>query len=93
MIGAIVGDIVGSRFEFDNCRRKGFEMFHRDCEFTDVTVMTLAIAKALLPYENITDMDAFNKELVDVMHQVGKRYPNCGYGGRFYSWIIVQSNC
>ena len=47
MIGAIIGDIVGSRFEFDNFKSKDFEMFDSECSFTDDTVMTLAIAKAL----------------------------------------------
>ncbi len=45
--------------------------------------MTLAIAKALLSYEKIDDTEAFKKHLVEVMHEVGIRYPYCGYGGRF----------
>ena len=47
MLGAIFGDIVGSRFEFHNCRSKSFELFHPDCSFTDDTLMTLAVAAAL----------------------------------------------
>ena len=47
MIGAIIGDVVGSRFEFDNYKSKDFEMFDKECDFTDDSVMTLAIAKAL----------------------------------------------
>ena len=46
VIGAIIGDIVGSRFEFNNYRKKDFEFFSDDCYFTDDTVMTLAVAKA-----------------------------------------------
>ena len=88
MIGAIIGDIVGSRFEFDNCKSKDFELFDKKCDFTDDSVMTLAIAKALLSYEKIDDTEAFKKHLVEVMHEVGVRYPYCGYGGRFYEWII-----
>lgn len=53
MIGAIIGDIVGSRFEFDNCKSKDFELFDRKCDFTDDSVMTLAIAKALMSYEKM----------------------------------------
>ena len=87
MIGAIIGDIVGSRFEFDNCRTKDFELFHKSCEFTDDTVMTLAIAKTLLKFETITDIEDFKKRLVEVMHEVGLRYPYCGYGGRFIKWM------
>ena len=88
MIGAIIGDIVGSRFEFDNFKLKDFEMFDTECDFTDDSVMTLAIAKALQSYETITDMEAFKKHLVKVMHEVGMRYPHCGYGGRFYVWMM-----
>ena len=88
MFGAIIGDIVGSRFEFDNCKSKEFELFTNTCDFTDDTVMTLAVAKALLPYEAITDMDAFKRELVRVMHEVGMPHPHCGYGGRFCTWMM-----
>lgn len=45
MFGAIIGDIVGSRFEFDNCKSKEFELFTNTCDYTDDTVMTLAVAK------------------------------------------------
>ncbi len=88
MFGAMVGDIVGSRFEFDNFKSKDFEMFHNECDFTDDTVMTLAVAKALLPYETVDDMDKFKKELVFVMHEIGKKYRYCGFGGRFYDWVF-----
>lgn len=88
MFGAIIGDIAGSRFEFDNCKSKEFELFTNTCDFTDDTVMTLAVAKALLPYEAITDMDTFKRELVRVMHEVGMPHPHCGYGGRFCTWMM-----
>lgn len=88
MIGAIIGDVVGSRFEFDNYKSKDFELFDRECDFTDDSVMTLAIAKALQPYETITDYESFKTELVAVMHDVGRRYPHCGYGGRFCVWMM-----
>ena len=88
MFGAIIGDIVGSRFEFDNCKSKEFELFTNTCDYTDDTVMTLAVAKALLPYETITDMDSFKQELVRVMHEVGMPHPHCGYGGRFCTWMM-----
>lgn len=56
MFGAIIGDIIGSRFEFDNCKSKEFELFTNTCDYTDDTVMTLAVAKALLLYGTITDI-------------------------------------
>ena len=87
MIGAIVGDIVGSRFEFDNIKTKEFELFDRDCVFTDDTVMTIAIGKAVYEYGDSPD---FKKHLIDVMHEVGDKYPDCGYGGRFLDWILEE---
>ena len=88
MFGAIIGDIIASRFEFDNCKSKEFELFTNTCDYTDDTVMTLAVAKALLLYGTITDMDAFKRELVRVMHEVGMPHPHCGYGGRFCTWMM-----
>ena len=80
MFGAIIGDVVGSRFEFNERKSKDFELFTKGCTFTDDTVMTLAVAKALLPYETMPDLAKFKSELVQVMHEVGRRYPRCGYG-------------
>ena len=89
MTGAIIGDVVGSRFEFDNYKSKDFEMFHTECDFTDDSVMTIAIAKALMDYYGrYSDIKHFKSRLVEVMHEVGRRYPNCGYGGRFQEWIM-----
>ena len=53
MIGAIIGDIVGSRFEFNNHRSKVFELFSKDCFVTDDSIMTLAIAQALMDTHDI----------------------------------------
>ena len=91
MIGAILGDVVGSRFEFDNHKSKDFQLFHRDCDFTDDSVMTLAVAKALTTYGKPVDYEHFKKHLVKVMHQVGRKYPDCGYGGRFYLWMMMNA--
>ena len=85
MFGSIIGDIVGSRFEFRNKKSKDFEMFHEDCEFTDDSVMTLAIAKAIDEckdnYEELSNKTIYN------MKNIGRNYPNCGYGGMFRRWI------
>ena len=86
MIGAIIGDIVGSRFEFDNIKTKNFDLFTLDCDFTDDTVMTLAVAKALAK----CNKNNFKKTLISTMHEVGGQYPSCGYGGRFLDWIIDE---
>lgn len=53
MTGAIIGDIVGSRFEFNNRKTKNFTLFTPQCCFTDDTVMTLAVAKTLSGYEKV----------------------------------------
>lgn len=86
MLGAIIGDIVGSRFEFDNIKTKDFELFDKECDFTDDTVMTIAIGKALHDYKG----GDFKSHLVKTMHEVGNRYPDCGYGGLFLDWIIYK---
>lgn len=85
MIGAIIGDIVGSRFEFDNIKTKDFNLFDKECDFTDDTVMTLAVGKALNEYRKGKD---FKQHLISIMHEVGNEYPDCGYGGLFLDWMI-----
>ena len=85
MIGAIIGDIVGSRFERTNCKSTEFELFTKRCSFTDDTVMTLAIAKALL--ESDYDWSTLRENTVKCMQEIGRKYPNCGYGQMFYLWL------
>lgn len=88
MLGAIVGDIVGSRFEFRNHKSKDFELFTEDCRFTDDTVMTLAVAKALM--ESKPDWSDLEENAVRCMQEVGRKYPNCGFGGMFNDWIFSK---
>ena len=90
MIGAILGDIVGSIYEFDNIKTKAFELFDKDCMFTDDSVMTVAVAQSLMQYETIneTNIDQFKETLITTMHKIGIKYPDCGYGGHFLMWII-----
>lgn len=92
MIGAILGDIVGSIYEFDNIKTKDFELFDKNCMFTDDTVVTVAVAKALMEFEKITEenVDSFKDTLVRVMHEIGVCYPDCGYGGHFGMWIFLE---
>ena len=79
MIGAIIGDIVGSRFEFGAAPQKGFELFTSDCSYTDDTICTIAVADAVL---NGRD---YKESLLDWC----RRYPDPmgSYGNRFYQWI------
>ncbi len=92
MIGAILGDIVGSIYEFDNIKTKDFELFDKECFFTDDSVMTIAIAEALMQYESINEnnIEEFKEKLIDVMHEIGIKYPDCGYGGHFLMWIMLN---
>lgn len=83
MLGAIVGDIVGSVYEFQNTKTTEFELFlNGKSRFTDDTVMTLAVAKWLL-----TDREHSPSGLVKSMQELGRRYPDAGYGGSFMHWI------
>ena len=86
MIGAILGDIVGSRFEFRNHLSKEFAFLTADCEFTDDTVMTCAVALALM--DSREDFSDLSEKAVAAMQRIGLQYPNCGYGARFIHWIF-----
>lgn len=89
MIGAIIGDIVGSRFERTNHKSTDFELFTEKCSFTDDTVMTLAVAKALL--ESDGDWMALSTNAVKYMQEIGRRYPDCGYGKAFRLWLYKRT--
>lgn len=79
MLGAIIGDIVGSRFEFNNTNQTNFTLFTPDCNFTDDTICTIAVADALL---NGSDFG-------DTIHRWCRKYPypTGGYGGSFARWV------
>ncbi len=87
MWGAIIGDIVGSRFEFANTYRTDFSLFSNNCFFTDDTVCTVAVAEALLRFGDAGE-ETFKRELVRLLREYVNRYPNGGYGGRFLRWAI-----
>ena len=88
MYGAILGDIIGSRFEFDRGGwTKDFELFTPECEFTDDTVMTIAVAEALLAAGVNADTGEIEKACIDSMQKWGRKYPNAGYGSRFIGWL------
>ena len=89
MLGAIIGDIVGSRFEWNNIKTKEFDFLTSSCEPTDDSVMTLAVAKAIL--EADTDIDKLSSLAVKYMREIGRKYPNCGYGGMFSRWMFSDS--
>ncbi|MBO4426602.1 MAG: ADP-ribosylglycohydrolase family protein, partial [Clostridiales bacterium] len=91
MFGAIIGDIVGSRFEFDRGgKTKEFDLFTDKCEFTDDTVMTIAVAEALMDAGSDADEAAVKELLIKSMKKWGHAYPNAGYGGRFGTWLFSR---
>ena len=91
MYGAILGDMIGSPYEFDRGKKtKDFPFFDKGATFTDDSVMTIAVAEALMRANGmgIIEDEAATKDLIiDMMHKWGHKYPNAGYGGRFYSWL------
>ena len=76
MLGAITGDIVGSIYEFDNIKTVDFPLFGDGCRFTDDTVLTVALAEAIMTGESYEEL----------MKGYYHRYPEAGYGGRFHAW-------
>ncbi len=89
MIGAIIGDIVGSRFEFEDHSGKNFALFASGCRFTDDSLMTIAVATSLLlskgNYEKLGELTT------RVMKDIAKPYPRIGWGGMFYKWLFERS--
>lgn len=85
MMGAIIGDIVGSRFEWHNYRHKDFTLFHPKCRPTDDSIMTLAVAKAILAAQ--PDYEDLPAKAVAAMQELGRAYPRAGYGRGFRAWL------
>lgn len=79
MTGAIAGDIIGSVYEFDNIKTTDFPLFTNESDYTDDTIMTVAVADWLLN----------GGDLAKVMQRYGREYPypTGGYGGRFSGWL------
>ena len=78
MLGAIAGDIIGSIYEINNIKTKEFELLTEDCFFTDDTILTVALADAILN----------DRDYGVVMREYYLRYPNAGYGGSFHQWAL-----
>lgn len=88
MLGAIIGDIVGSIYERNPIKTKNFEFWGAGCTFTDDTVMTLAVADAIL--EHLRGTGDFKEILVNKMQEFGRKYPLAGYGKSFANWIYSE---
>ena len=96
MLGAIVGDVVGSPFEFDRNRKtahsKKFPLVSENSQFTDDTVLTLAVAEGIMNAipkkgNKISD-EKFESSIAASMRKLGNKYPHAGYGIRFSHWLI-----
>ncbi len=86
MLGAVVGDIVGSIYEFDNIKTKDFELINKDCYFTDDTVLTAAVAQALMN-SDLKNEKNIKTELIKEIVAWGRQYSTVGYGSRFQDWL------
>ena len=88
MYGAILGDIIGSPYEFDmGDKTKDFPLFSKYSDFTDDTVMTIAVADAFLDMEPGEDESVTRDRMIHCMRQWGNEYPGYGYGIRFNRWL------
>lgn len=80
MLGAIAGDVIGSVFEWDNVKSKDFPLLTPESFFTDDSVLTVALAEAILA----------GADYGQVMRAYYRRYPDAGYGGRFREWALSE---
>ena len=90
MFGAIIGDIVGSAYEFCNIKTKAFPLFSPHCDYTDDSLMTIAVAQGLVhPW---ADINALKQNIVHSMQTMGQAYPDPtgAYGGRFSDWLCAS---
>ncbi len=93
MLGAIAGDIIGSPYEFNrnNIKTTEFPLFSPRSRFTDDTVMTFAVAQAVMRTAprigDVPDKNAFAEAVIDSMHELGHMYPKAGYGPKFALWL------
>lgn len=91
MYGAILGDIIGSPFEFDRGdKTKDFKLFSRRSHFTDDSVMTLAVCEALLKVGQDATVKEIEDAVISSMQSWGRKYPHEGYGGYFRCWLTAR---
>lgn len=88
MYGAIIGDIVGSVYEFHTVKTKDFPLFSSRSVYTDDSVMTIAVARALIKASD--EQTSFKEEVTKIMREYGQKYPCAGYGGSFRKWLKLK---
>ena len=89
MLGAIIGDVIGSRYEWSSQKTKDFQLFTSGCAPTDDSVMTVAVGLACANAD-VEDKDAFQAELTAQMRRLGQMYPDAGYGSAFAQWLLDE---
>ena len=89
MLGTIIGDIAGSRFEGKKEIPEGFEFFHEDSHFTDDTVHTIAVADAV--FQSKTEETDLKTNTIRCLQEYGRRYMWCGCGDMFYKWVFQEN--
>lgn len=87
MLGAIIGDIIGSPYEFGSDKTKEFMLFTQDCRPTDDSVLTVAVGCACAEAD-CDDEEEFKRLLTEKMREIGRLYPDAGYGELFYRWLM-----
>ena len=91
MLGAIIGDVVGSPYEYESYKTKSFELFSDECLPTDDSLMTIAVGCACTEAD-ISNEREFKDALIRKMVEIGKSYPYAGYGGAFFSWLFSEKH-
>ncbi|MBQ8303083.1 MAG: ADP-ribosylglycohydrolase family protein [Clostridia bacterium] len=86
MLGAVIGDIAGSRYEKENIKSKDFVFIDQSCSMTDDSIMTFAIARAILDCNG--DYTDLSRYAVQEMREIGLSFTNCGYSGKFLCWLF-----
>lgn len=89
MLGALIGDIAGSPYEWSNCKSKDFPLLEPRCRMTDDSVMTAAVASAVL-MGDLENLDAFRQNVITEMRHLGNQFPGLGYGPRFERWLKAE---
>lgn len=87
MLGAIVGDIVGSVYEFESEKTKDFPLFSPNCRATDDSILTICVGLACAE-TGCKNEHEFKRAIINNMKEIARRYPDAGYGERFYKWLI-----
>ncbi len=92
MYGAILGDMIGAPYEFEKKQKKSkdFDMFNRRIHFTDDTVMSVAIAEAIMIDETDADEQTMKTAFISHMQKWGRKYPTAGFGGMFSKWLFDE---